>query len=193
MGEEPDAIRAEIEETRERMGDTVDALAYKADVKTRAKESVSDKVDTLKSKVTGAGDSVRESVMGARDSVAEATPSGGEIKHRYREGELSLPASWDGVVTAVLGLDDRPQTLAHFILAAAATTSYTPQEVGKRYGFPTDRTGAGRSWPSSSWAAGTAPRTCAPTSPRRGCTGPPSPRCPWTAGAAPPAPTRTQR
>jgi phage tail protein X len=82
MGEEPDTIRAEIEETRERMGDTVDALAYKADVKTRAKESVSDKVDTLKSKVTGAGDSVRESVVGAPDSVAEATPSGDEVKHR---------------------------------------------------------------------------------------------------------------
>ena len=54
MGEDPGAIREEIEETRERMGDTVDALAYKTDVKSRAKESVSDKVDTLKSKVTGA-------------------------------------------------------------------------------------------------------------------------------------------
>jgi len=55
------------------MGDTVDALAYKADVKTRAKESVSEKVDSLKSKVTG-----------AKDSVADATPSGGDIKHGAR-------------------------------------------------------------------------------------------------------------
>jgi len=37
MGEDPRAIRSEIEDTRERMGDTVDALAYKADVKSRAK------------------------------------------------------------------------------------------------------------------------------------------------------------
>src|SRR3954462_661703 len=73
MGEDPREIRAEIEETRERMGDTVDALAYKADVKTRAKESVSEKVDSLKSKVTG-----------AKDSVADATPSGGDIKHGAR-------------------------------------------------------------------------------------------------------------
>ena len=87
MGEVPDTIRTEIEQTRERMGETVDALAYKADVKTRAKESVSDKVDTLKSKVTGAGDSVRESVMGARDSVAEATPSTGDVKHRARRAK----------------------------------------------------------------------------------------------------------
>ena len=70
MGQDPAAIRREIEETRERMGDTVDALAYKADVKTRAKESVSEKVDSLKSKVTG-----------AKDSVADATPSSGDVKH----------------------------------------------------------------------------------------------------------------
>ena len=76
MGEEPDTIRAEIEETRERMGDTVDALAYKADVKTRAKESVSEKVDSLKSKVTGA----KDSVAGAKDSVVDAAPSGGDVK-----------------------------------------------------------------------------------------------------------------
>ena len=74
MGEDPRAIRTEIEETRERMGDTVDALAYKADVKTRAKESVSDKVDSLKSKVTG-----------AKDSVSDATPSGGDVKAGARK------------------------------------------------------------------------------------------------------------
>jgi ElaB/YqjD/DUF883 family membrane-anchored ribosome-binding protein len=73
MGEDPRAIRAEIEDTRERMGDTVDALAYKADVKTRAKESVSEKVDSLKSKVTG-----------AKDSVADATPSGGDVKYQAK-------------------------------------------------------------------------------------------------------------
>jgi hypothetical protein len=73
MGEDPRAIRQDIEGTRERMGDTVEALAYKADVKTRAKESVSDKVDTLKAKVTG-----------ARTSVAETAPSAGDVKHRAR-------------------------------------------------------------------------------------------------------------
>lgn len=43
MGQEPDAIRDEIADTRERMGDTIDALGYKADVKARARESVADK------------------------------------------------------------------------------------------------------------------------------------------------------
>jgi gas vesicle protein len=69
MGEDPDVIRRDIEQTRERMGDTVDALGYKTDVKGRAKESVSGRVD-----------SVKEKLVGARDSVSEATPSGGDVQ-----------------------------------------------------------------------------------------------------------------
>jgi hypothetical protein len=41
MGKEPHEIREEIEQTRNDMGDTVEALGYKADVKTRAKEKLS--------------------------------------------------------------------------------------------------------------------------------------------------------
>jgi ElaB/YqjD/DUF883 family membrane-anchored ribosome-binding protein len=42
MGEDPNAIRADIERTRADVGDTVDALGYKADVKSRAKDRISD-------------------------------------------------------------------------------------------------------------------------------------------------------
>jgi gas vesicle protein len=73
MGEDPDMIRRDIEETRERMGDTVDALGYKADVKSRAKESVTGKVD-----------SVKEKLVGAKDSANEATPSAGDVKQGAR-------------------------------------------------------------------------------------------------------------
>ena len=85
MGEDPSTIRGEIEDTRERMGDTVDALAYKADVKTRAKESVSEKMDSVKERITGAKDSVSESTPGPRDvkqgarnavGVAQSNPLG---------------------------------------------------------------------------------------------------------------------
>jgi gas vesicle protein len=51
MGQEPEAIRQEIEQTRERMGETVDALGYKVDIPGRAKESITGKVDTVKSKI----------------------------------------------------------------------------------------------------------------------------------------------
>src|SRR5918997_639785 len=41
MGEDPSQIRQDIEQTRERMGDTVEALGHKTDVSGRAKEAVS--------------------------------------------------------------------------------------------------------------------------------------------------------
>ena len=69
MGQEPEVIRRDIEQTRERMGGTVDALAYKADVKSRTKEKVTDKVDSLKEKVTG-----------ATGTVSDAAPSGDDVK-----------------------------------------------------------------------------------------------------------------
>ena len=43
MGEDTRAIEGRIEQTREHMGDTVAALAYKADVPSRMRQSVSDK------------------------------------------------------------------------------------------------------------------------------------------------------
>ncbi|MDQ5809058.1 MAG: DUF3618 domain-containing protein [Actinomycetota bacterium] len=75
MGQDPDAIRREIEETRERMGETVGAIGYKADVPTRAKE-----------KVSGTVQSVKESITGAAGTVNEATPSTGDVKQAARRG-----------------------------------------------------------------------------------------------------------
>jgi phage tail protein X len=69
MGQEPSQIRQEIEETRAEMGDTVDALAYKTDVKTRVKESISDKRERLISQV-----------QGTTHKVGEATPDGHQVK-----------------------------------------------------------------------------------------------------------------
>jgi ElaB/YqjD/DUF883 family membrane-anchored ribosome-binding protein len=45
MGEDPGQIRQDIENTRERMGETVEALGYKADVPGRAKEAISSRRD----------------------------------------------------------------------------------------------------------------------------------------------------
>ncbi len=73
MGQEPSQIRQEIEETRAEMGDTVDALAYKTDVKTRVKESISDKRDRLIEQVQGTTDKVT-------GKVGEATPDGQQVK-----------------------------------------------------------------------------------------------------------------
>jgi hypothetical protein len=58
MGEDPSVIRAEIEQTRERVGDEVDALSYKTDVGARASDYVEEKKEAVKSKFTGAKDTV---------------------------------------------------------------------------------------------------------------------------------------
>jgi vacuolar-type H+-ATPase subunit H len=67
MGQDPSEIREQIEQTRGEMGDTVEALGYKADVKTRAKDSVVEKRDRLRERITGS-------------PVAEATPDAGDVK-----------------------------------------------------------------------------------------------------------------
>jgi kumamolisin len=65
---------------------------------------------------------------------------------RHRSGPLSVPAALDGVVTAVLGLDDRPQSRALLRTAstAATVTSYTPPELAEVYGFPAGYDGNGQ-------------------------------------------------
>ena len=56
--------------------------------------------------------------------------------YRGRTGAIRLPAALNGVVEAVLGLDDRPQATAHCRLRAAAPVSYTPTQLAAAYGFP---------------------------------------------------------
>ena len=85
MGQDPDAIREEIEQTRSEMSETVEAVGYKADVPSRAKEAVSDKVDSVKSKVSDTATRAKEAVTGATGRVGEATPSGGDVKHKTRQ------------------------------------------------------------------------------------------------------------
>lgn len=53
MGKDPEAIEREIEETRARMGERVDALTYKADVKSRLGDTIAQKKDKVKGKVKG--------------------------------------------------------------------------------------------------------------------------------------------
>jgi hypothetical protein len=96
MGQDPDAIREDIEQTRTEMSETVEAVGYKADVPSRAKEAVSDKVENVKSKVSdtatrakeavvGTASKAGDSVSGAASRVGDATPSGGEVKQKTRQ------------------------------------------------------------------------------------------------------------
>ena len=79
--------------------------------------------------------------------VTSDTPAGGVATHRHRTGGLSVPSNLAGIVTAVLGLDDRPQTRAKVKFAEpnAVSTSYTPLELGAIYQFPEGTDGSGQS------------------------------------------------
>src|SRR6478609_4387448 len=74
MGETPEEIRHDIEQTRARMTETVEAIGYRADVKTRAKEAVVDKKDTLVEKAQGAV----SRVTGEMPDVGDAASSVGD-------------------------------------------------------------------------------------------------------------------
>jgi kumamolisin len=74
--------------------------------------------------------------------------------YRGRTGAIQLPAELDGVIEAVLGLDNRPQAKPHFRVrktgnggnrraGAAAPISFTPTQVASLYGFP-NGTGEGQ-------------------------------------------------
>ena len=71
MAQRSDELKHEIEQTREQMGETADALAYKVDVPTRTKEWVGDKKDAVVSAVTGAS-----------SKVGDITPDGQEVTYR---------------------------------------------------------------------------------------------------------------
>ncbi|MDX6244567.1 MAG: kumamolisin [Frankiales bacterium] len=72
--------------------------------------------------------------------------TGRPMAHRHRSGELTVPAGLDGIVVAVLGLDNRPQARAQFRVARAeaASVSYSPLQLATVYAFPDHTTGAGQ-------------------------------------------------
>jgi Protein of unknown function (DUF3618) len=95
MGQDPDAIRQDIEQTRAEMSETVEAIGYKADVPSRAKEKVSQKVDAARAKVSQATSRAKEAVAGSTadagdtaggvaSRVRDATPSGEQVKQQAR-------------------------------------------------------------------------------------------------------------
>ena len=79
---DPDQIRDEIEATRRELGDTVEALAYKADVKAR----VHDRIDATKESVAHKFGKAREA---SPDSVSSGATQATEIA---RENPLPVAA-----------------------------------------------------------------------------------------------------
>ncbi len=74
--------------------------------------------------------------------------------YRGRTGPIHIPSELDGIVTAVLGLDNRPQAKPHFRIHHPPTTSharttqpagtFTPVQVAQLYDFPAKADGTGQ-------------------------------------------------
>ena len=100
-------------------------------------------------------------------TVTSPHPDGsGNVRHRYRTGSLSVPARLSGIITAVLGLDDRPQARPQFrrgpasgafgarttadqedgtgAVAAATAGPLTAPQVASFYQFPAGTDGTGQ-------------------------------------------------
>lgn len=79
MGEDTSQIRREIEATRTRMGDTVEAIGYKADIPSRVRDNVSDRIA-----------SVKETISGTVGQARQTTASAGETAREKARGTVSM-------------------------------------------------------------------------------------------------------
>ena len=150
MGQSPSDIRAEIEETRARVGDEVDALSYKTDVPARVGDYVDEKKRALKDKVTGAKDAIT-------GTASDAVPSGrqiGKLKDTAERNPLGLVVGGAaiGLLTGLLlpstRVEDRQMgEMSDRVVDAAKDTASDALESGKTGGAggrrQRDRAGAG--------------------------------------------------
>ena len=123
MGKDPSDIRAEIEDTRARVGNQVDALSYKTDVPARVGDYVDDKKQTVKDKVTG----VKEAVTGTGSNAIPSGAQVGRLKDTAERNPLGL-----AVGAAAIG----------FVAGLLVPSKGREREYGPHVGSP-DRRGQG--------------------------------------------------
>ncbi|MER7163532.1 S53 family peptidase [Streptomyces lydicus] len=99
-------------------------------------------------RVTGTAEQMTAAFRTELSRAASPDPAGGApVEHRHREGTLEVPAELDGLIVAVLGLDDRPQARPHLRRAHAEEgrqISYKPSELANVYHFPPGTDGSGQ-------------------------------------------------
>ena len=134
MDQTSDQLKADIEQTRDEMGDTVEALAYKADVPARTKEWLGDKKEAVVSRVSGAS-----------AKVGDLAPDGHAITRSAREVRSSAERNPLGLAIAgaavgfVAGLvapstrieDERLGPMSDEVKSTAADTGREAYERGK--------------------------------------------------------------
>jgi len=142
MGQDPSDIRAEIEQTRARVGDEVDALSYKTDVPARVGDYVDDKKQAVKGKVSGVKDAITGTTSDAVRTSSDVLPSGeqiGRLKDTAERNPLGLVIGGAamGFVAGLLlpstRLEDRQMgEVSDKVIDAAKETASDALESGKQ-------------------------------------------------------------
>ena len=116
MGKDSREIRHEIEETRERMGETIEALGYKADVPARVKDNINERVETVKGVI---GDAVANAKGALGGRVSSAKDALDDTKHAIGDGTADRVA---GAKRAIGLAGENPLGLALGALAVGFLT-----------------------------------------------------------------------
>jgi Protein of unknown function (DUF3618) len=111
MAEDTAEIREAIEQTREEIGDTIQAIGEKADVKARAGEKLAEGRDAIKGSATDAKAKLGDLAQGVGDSLSNATGPA-----------LSTAAEWTKSATYPPTPSGRRRRLAIGLALIAAVT-----------------------------------------------------------------------
>ena len=95
LPDDPEALRAQIEETRAELGDTVEALTEKADVKAQAKAKVEETKAQARTKVEQGREQLRE-------TQGQAQVKLGEVGEQAKENQTPLAAGFGTFVALLL-------------------------------------------------------------------------------------------
>ena len=102
MAQRTSEVREEIEATRARVGEEVDALSYKTDVGARLDDYVDDKKQAVVSKVTGAKDALSDAVTTVVPNKSQVKRGMGSARSAARSNPLGLAVA-GAAVGAVVG------------------------------------------------------------------------------------------
>jgi gas vesicle protein len=134
MAHTSDQLKSEIEQTRDQLSGTADALAYKADVPTRTKDWIEEKKDAVVSTVSGVS-----------SKAGEITPDGAEVSNSMNRMKrlaernpvgLAIGGAAVGFIAGLLAPstrmeDERIGAVADDVKATAADAGREAFERGK--------------------------------------------------------------
>jgi phage shock protein A len=120
--DDPDQLRQDIERTREQLGETVEALVAKADVKAQAKEKVGQLTDRVKGTTAQAKEQAAARAAQAREQLVTKTA---DVKQAAATNGAPAKEQLQARATAVGGKvrDVTPEPVQRAARHAAARTS----------------------------------------------------------------------